>query len=279
MSAALLPTVFISYSHDTPEHAQRVLALADELRKNGIDARIDQYVDDPPEGWLRWMERQLVECRFVLLVCTPTYRTRFDRTDPGDAGRGVSYEGLIAEQLLYEAQMRNEKLIPVLFEDGDEKDVPLVLRAYTRYRLMRDYERLYRRLTDQHATKAPPLGELRVLPPAPRPALGESGLPPTSASPRTRETRGTMNGDAITEQRIVDALAEAFADEGMAREVVKRAGFPPAQTPVFRVPLVFWSKVVTDARNGVIRGGVRAIVEEAVELAPHNGVLQRYLAG
>jgi hypothetical protein len=39
--------VFISYSHDFPEHRQRVLALANQLRNEGVEAWIDQYVQDP----------------------------------------------------------------------------------------------------------------------------------------------------------------------------------------------------------------------------------------
>ena len=39
-----------SYSHDSAEHKQRVLALADRLRANGVDARLDQYMMAPPEG-------------------------------------------------------------------------------------------------------------------------------------------------------------------------------------------------------------------------------------
>lgn len=36
------PKVFISYSHDTVEHQERVLDLADRLRADGIDAEVDQ---------------------------------------------------------------------------------------------------------------------------------------------------------------------------------------------------------------------------------------------
>jgi SEFIR domain len=38
------PKVLISYSHDSPEHAQHVLELANRLRADGIDCTIDQYV-------------------------------------------------------------------------------------------------------------------------------------------------------------------------------------------------------------------------------------------
>jgi hypothetical protein len=38
------PRVFISYSHDSAAHEDRVLALANRLRGDGVDATIDQYV-------------------------------------------------------------------------------------------------------------------------------------------------------------------------------------------------------------------------------------------
>jgi hypothetical protein len=37
------PRVFISYSHDSPEHKQRILELSERLR--GIDTQLDQYVE------------------------------------------------------------------------------------------------------------------------------------------------------------------------------------------------------------------------------------------
>jgi hypothetical protein len=42
--------VFISYSHGSPEYVDRVLALSDRLRRQGVDRRIDQYEQLPREG-------------------------------------------------------------------------------------------------------------------------------------------------------------------------------------------------------------------------------------
>ena len=66
------PKVFISYSHDSPEHAGRVLELSDRLRQDGIDSHIDQYEVSPPEGWPRWMVNKVEWADFVLVVCTET---------------------------------------------------------------------------------------------------------------------------------------------------------------------------------------------------------------
>ncbi|WP_309729655.1 SEFIR domain-containing protein [Chamaesiphon sp. OTE_75_metabat_556] len=51
MNTASLPLkVFISYSHDSQTHEDRVLALADQLRDDGIDCNIDQYQQSPAES-------------------------------------------------------------------------------------------------------------------------------------------------------------------------------------------------------------------------------------
>jgi hypothetical protein len=57
------PAVFISYSHDSPEHEANVLALADRLRADGIDAVLDQYESFPSEGWELWGQRQIQAAR------------------------------------------------------------------------------------------------------------------------------------------------------------------------------------------------------------------------
>jgi hypothetical protein len=79
------PKILISYSHDSPEHEERVLALAERLRKDGVDAQIDQYVAGTPlEGWPRWMLNQLDWAEFVRVVCTETYYRRFrGHEEPG----------------------------------------------------------------------------------------------------------------------------------------------------------------------------------------------------
>jgi hypothetical protein len=38
-------TVFISYSHDCDAHREKVLALSERLREDGIETILDQYVN------------------------------------------------------------------------------------------------------------------------------------------------------------------------------------------------------------------------------------------
>jgi hypothetical protein len=69
--------VFISYSHDSREHCDQVLEFAQQLRHDGIDARLDQFEELPAQGWLLWCARQLLDAGYVLLICTEIYRKRF----------------------------------------------------------------------------------------------------------------------------------------------------------------------------------------------------------
>lgn len=75
--------VFISYSWDSDEHKERVLALANTLRDPwGIETDIDQYVRakplyTPEQGWDLWMQKRIEWAEFVLIVCTETYKRRF----------------------------------------------------------------------------------------------------------------------------------------------------------------------------------------------------------
>jgi SEFIR domain len=121
------PRVFISYSHDSDDHADRVLTLANRLRAEGIDVTLDQYEISPPEGWPSWMERQVRDSDFVLVVCTEIYLRRAERREDPGAGHGVIFESTLSLQHLYNAGMRNTRFVPVVFEDRDTNHIPTQL--------------------------------------------------------------------------------------------------------------------------------------------------------
>ncbi|HEY0431235.1 MAG TPA: SEFIR domain-containing protein, partial [Pyrinomonadaceae bacterium] len=81
--------VFISYSHDSDEHRDRVLALSERLRADGIETILDQYLNGyPSQGWPRWMLDQVDAADSVLVVCTETYYRRFRGHEEPGKGRG-----------------------------------------------------------------------------------------------------------------------------------------------------------------------------------------------
>jgi tetratricopeptide (TPR) repeat protein len=161
------PKVFISYSHDSPAHADRVLAFSNRLREDGIEAILDQYAVAPPEGWPRWMDKQIRDADFVLMLCTETYYRRVMGEEEAGKGLGVRWEGNLIYNHIYQNESLNPKFIPVLFEGGQVKHIPTPLQSVTIYWVDReeDYDRLYRYLTDQPRALKSELGEIRRLPP------------------------------------------------------------------------------------------------------------------
>jgi hypothetical protein len=161
------PRVFISYSHDTVEHQERVLGLADRLRTDGIDAEIDQYNTAPPEGWPLWCEQQITAADVVLMICTETYQRRVSGNEERGQGLGVVWEARIIRQLLYDAGAISDKFVPVLFFDASPEQIPTPIKGCTYYVVDTEngYEDLYRRLTGQQSLVRPALGRIRSLPP------------------------------------------------------------------------------------------------------------------
>jgi hypothetical protein len=111
--------VFISYSHDSPEHADRVLALADRLRQDGLDCILDQYMlGSPDEGWPLWMDQQVRDADFVLMICTPTYYRRVMREEQPGVGHGVNWEGNLIYQYFYQDATINTRFLRSYWKEG-----------------------------------------------------------------------------------------------------------------------------------------------------------------
>lgn len=125
--------IFISYSHDSDLHRDRVWELCAKLRNDGINCIIDQQLFSPPEGWPRWCRNQVQEAKFVLAVCTKTYRRRYEGKEKPGKGLGAGWEGSAITQKLYEKGGRNEKFIPVVFEPTDVRHIPSELAVATHY--------------------------------------------------------------------------------------------------------------------------------------------------
>jgi tetratricopeptide (TPR) repeat protein len=153
------PHVFISYSHDSKQHQDQVLALADRLRGDGVDAVIDLYEAAPAEGWMNWILSQIDAADFVLVICTETYKLRLESNKKARVG-GEYDEGLLVSQQTSGLSGKIEKFIPVLLHSSDRAFIPDFLRPYGYESIETDaeYERLYRRLTDQRSVRRPATG-------------------------------------------------------------------------------------------------------------------------
>jgi hypothetical protein len=206
-----MPKVFISYSHDSDEHRQRVLGLADRL--NGIediDCDIDQYINgSPPEGWPLWMDRKLEEADFVLVVCTQIYLNRVKRQERRGTGRGVKWESLLAFQDICDNDSLNAKYFGIVFESADENFIPKPLKAFTYYNLSWEdsYERLLRLLTNQPAAIKPTAKQALHFPP--------QNIQPLPAKPNIYSDRlPTVKGDFFGRETELKLLNDVWTGNG-----------------------------------------------------------------
>ncbi|CAN7472402.1 toll/interleukin-1 receptor domain-containing protein [Acidovorax sp. LjRoot194] len=162
--------VFISYAHDTPENAEKVLELSNRLRSEGVDCVLDQYEEAPTEGWPRWMDRKIRDARYVLMICTEVYYNRVMGDEKPGVGLGVKWEGNLVYQHLYNDGALNTRFIPVLLDNTHAKFIPAPIAGATRYSLENPagYDALYKRLIGQpQAAPKPPLGTIKPLPEKP----------------------------------------------------------------------------------------------------------------
>ena len=200
------PRVFISYSHDSPEHKERVLGLCIRLRSQHVACEIDRYELSPPEGWPLWMQRSIHAADFVLVVCSETYRDCFERSAPEGSGQGAKWEGAIMTTDLYRRELKNVKYLPVLFEQADRAHVPELLEGSTFYDLSTDdgYEHLYRRLTNQPEVVRPDLGPPVPLPPRDVRWQDFNRIPAGTAA--VIEFRDDLNPDEVSVYEAIRAI-------------------------------------------------------------------------
>jgi len=158
--------VFVSYSWDSEEHIEAVLALSNRLRADGIDCVLDQYEVSPPEGWPRWMDRKIAGASLVLVVCTETYLNRVMGRESPDRGMGVKWEGNLIYQHLYNRGADNHKFVPVVMRHSDRAFIPIPLQGASFFNIETNegYERLHRRLLGVPLAEKPPLGERKAMP-------------------------------------------------------------------------------------------------------------------
>jgi hypothetical protein len=183
---AKIPRVFISYSHDSDDHRQRVLELAIKLRNDGCKVRFDQF-ESAPKGWTRWMQECLdpANTDYVLIVCTDGYLRRLEGKETPGAGLGVQWEGRLIYSRLYEGGDQAGRYLPILLDPANRANIPRPLFDHNRFEIgtfdITDpgYRKLYRYITDQPEVELESEAEipLVILPPE-VPARGGSATSP-----------------------------------------------------------------------------------------------------
>ena len=152
------PRVFISYTHENSKHKDWVRCLAYDLRKNGIDAILDQWECKYGSDLPAFMEKGIRTSDRVLLVCTTTYKRKVTQ-----GKGGVGYERLVVTGELA-ANILTEKFICVLRQGSDSKSIP----TFAKTRLFIDF----RRNEEYKARLDDLLRDIHTSPNHPKPPVG-----------------------------------------------------------------------------------------------------------
>ena len=242
------PKVFISYSHDSPEHKQWVSELAVKLRHNGIDTTLDQWELRLGDDITRFMERGIVDADRILIVCTDNY---VSKANTGEGG--VGYERMIITKEIVENQ-GNNKFIPIIRQTLWEDKTPEFLK-----------EQVYIDFTDdnQFDEKFDELLHERLLvPPLQRPSVShiESLRVRNYRALRDIELKqlkpltvllGANGSGKSTFFDVFAFLFECFTD-GLRRALDKREGFKELRTRGCDGPIAFELKYREEPRTPII---------------------------
>ncbi len=157
------PKVFISYSHDSPEHKRWVSELAAQLRHNGIDAILDQWDLGLGDDVTRFMERGIVDADRVLVICTDKYVSKANAAEGG-----VGYERMIVTAELVQ-NLGTDKFIPIIRQASTKEKTPTFLgtRVYADFINDSQFDAACEKL----------IHELHEIPIVQKPPLGRSPFP------------------------------------------------------------------------------------------------------
>ena len=248
------PKVFISYSHDSPEHRRWVSELGAKLRHNGIDAILDQWDLGPGDDVTQFMERGIIDSDRVLVICTDSY-VRKANADEG----GVGYERMIVTAQLAQ-NLETNKLIPVIRQASSKEKIPQGLRERVYIDFTDDnqfdekFDELLHELYQVRVLQKPPLGKS----PFAKPPPGQEAPPSDGLETQLPE---------IPEQ--VESAAEAYStavklaragDVFGWRQLVKRI-----KPSVFR-SLVQWQQDESDKQRPESEEQREQVVDTAVEI-------------
>ncbi len=118
------PRVFISYTGTDKGNALWVRALAETLRENGVDARLDIFNLKPGFDLPQWMTNEVIMADKVLLVCDKFYMEKADFRKGG-----VGWETMIIQGDMLAQGDNKQKYIAIVREDEAENALPIYMKS------------------------------------------------------------------------------------------------------------------------------------------------------
>ncbi|MFO0874945.1 MAG: SEFIR domain-containing protein [Phycisphaerales bacterium] len=221
------PRVFISYSHDSEKHKERVREFSDWLRSRGVDAILDRYREHEAKEWNLWAEQEVDSAKFVLVVCTSIYYQRYLQQESAGRGEGVTYESIVIRNGI--GRGGRGKFLAVYFDRADRQHVPKALSTEYSIATEADRIRLLHVLFNVPTVEQPPVRAWHGLTtlPAHDPASASHQGSGGDAADEAASTRDSANRIARTNE-LVTRWNTSFGASAVLR-VLKR--LTPAANP------------------------------------------------
>lgn len=158
------PKLFVSYSWTSPDHENRVVSLATELRENGVDVILDKWDLREGNDAIAFMEKMVADPSVgkVVMLCDAAYAAKADARSGG-----VGTEAQIISPEVY-ANQSQDKFVAVVLERDDQGHpcVPTYYRSRIHIDLSdpsmytENFEQLLRWVFDRPLYVKPDLGRL-----------------------------------------------------------------------------------------------------------------------
>ena len=230
-----VPRAFVSYSWDDESHKDWVATLATHLRRDGIDTTLDQWHAVPGDQLTAFMEREIRENDYVLIICTPNYRMKSD-----ERRGGVGYEGAIMTAEIFTSG-NHRKFIPVLAQGTWGEAAPswvkgkLYVDLTTPDKYVKNYPNLASTMLGTRSV-APPLGK-QSGPRSTEPPAKSLLEGPVSVDPEPRPRRSSPDTVMTDQQQgwngglnlVFDEFGPAAWRPGLGQERDRVAGNMEAQ--------------------------------------------------
>lgn len=154
------PVVFISYSWDSEDHKEWVLALSNRLCDDGVNVILDRYYLTPGTNLPHFVEDNLNKANRIIIIFTKNYKLKADKRSGG-----VGYEYSILNADLYQNQTTSEKIIPILRAGSIEESIPKFMQQFIHIDIRNDnnfennYNDLIREIFNEPEITKPKIGE------------------------------------------------------------------------------------------------------------------------
>ncbi len=129
------PRVFISYvrEDDDGTHAEQVRSLWRLLRKEGIDARLDQFDIEAGQDVTAWMRHEIQAADYVLAIVSPAYKRLAEDSEAASSAAAALEARLLRNELAHAPTDTSRRILAVVLPGHTLMDLPILLRPFTPY--------------------------------------------------------------------------------------------------------------------------------------------------